>query len=143
MFTINHKSRTVGLQHKDSHFVVGFKSVRMARKVMYQLHPEPTLMVVRGDEIDLTTRIQAKGVDMNLVIDSSAALFIPKFEGSSSDPMNDGGYHLHNVSEVEFMTYPFTKMLGIILPYELIDENDKEFIFRTQLIKPSMGNLDS
>jgi hypothetical protein len=141
MFTIQRGNKTVGLMHKNHHFVIGFKSVTHARQVQYHLHPDPTLTLVRGDEIDLRSHLEKKGIkQMSLIIDTKATLFLPKFKGTSTDPMNDGGYHLNNILYNDFVTYPVTKMVGIIMPYDLVEETAEEFMFRSHLIEPSFNS---
>lgn len=138
MYTIQQKNKTIGMSHNERHYVVGFKSSKLARKVQYALHPEPKLILVRGTDIDLSKDLQNKGInDLSLIVDTEATLFMPKFKGSSEDPLNDGGYHLHNVLYKDFVTYPFTKMIGVIMPYDLLEENEEEFVFRSHVIEPS------
>jgi hypothetical protein len=50
--------------------------------------------------------------------------------------MNDGGFHLHQYSEDEFMRLPIEKQLGIIVPYDLQEESDEEFMFKAYVVEP-------
>jgi hypothetical protein len=63
-------------------------------------------------------------------------LFIPKCAGSIHDPMNDGGFHMDNVLESEFLLYPVTKNIGIVVPYKLEQEDSEEFMFKAYVIDP-------
>lgn len=114
-FTIQQGSKTIGIRHNEHHYVVGFASAVMARRVQYQLHPDPVITFFRNDE---------------------STIFIPKFCGSAMDPMNDGGYHLGQQDYNKFITFPFTKSVGVILPYHLIEESEEEFIFRCHVLDP-------
>ena len=129
MYTLQKGNKTLSLLHKGHHYVIGFKNIKQARNVQYKIDPEPTFTLHRGVEIDL-------GKPLNLILDTNATLSIPKYEGSPSDPMNDGFIHLNTVALDEFMTYPLTKMLGIITPFEIIEENTQEFVFLAHVLEP-------
>lgn len=140
MFTIQQKNKTVGMRHKDNHYIIGFNNVTQARKVQYAMHPEPRLILTRGDGLDIGSVLESlkpKGSNaVSIVIDTEATLFIPKFKGESTSPMNDGSFHMNTVPYDDFIAYPFTKMLGVIIPYDLVYEDDNEFTFRSQVIEP-------
>jgi len=136
VYTLKIKNKTVSLQYKKHHYIIGFKNVLFARKVHYSLHPEPKFTIVRDNDIDLSKHLSEEGYDISLNIDPNATLFIPKCVGTSLDPMNDVGIHLNKHSENEFLTYPITKHLGIIMPYKLYEENEDEFIFKSVVIDP-------
>ena len=116
MFTLQKGNKTLSLMHKGENYVIGFKKVTHARNVQYRIHPEPMFNLTRGAEIDVGTKLYEEGFGRtSLVLDPCAILEIPKYYGSPSDPMNDGFMHMNTVSTLDFMTYPLTKMLGIII----------------------------
>jgi hypothetical protein len=139
IYTINRGSKSIGFQHKQNHYVVGFKSVQLARNVQYWLHPEPSITIVRSDDIDLSSRLEEP--DMKFIIDPNATLFIPKYHGNPDDPMNDGGYHLGIDNLDKFILYPISKMLGIALPYRIIEENEDEFVCKCHVVEPTMSEV--
>lgn len=129
---INCKNKSVGFVNNHKHYVIGFRHSKIARKVMYDMHPEQKPYLLRDDPqilSDIKTGIE-------LTIDNSATLFIPKFKGSSTHPLNDGGFHLHNINYDDFIVYPITHSVGIVIPYVLIDENTEEFMYRSHVIDP-------
>lgn len=136
MFTLKQGNKTVGLVHKNNHYIIGFESFIKARKVQYNLHPNPEIMLVRGDTIDKHLYFG----DIDLKLDIDATLFLPKYKGSPNDPMNDGNYHLNSEIYNEFIVYPFFKNIGIILPTELKDEDENEFMFKAHVIEPSFNS---
>ena len=135
--TINQKSQSIGICINKKNFVVGFDNIKIARRVQYCMHPEPKLSLVRGEDIDMSDKFTENGINgVSLTLDVKSTLFIPKYKGSPADPMNDGGFHIQNHKQIEFMAYPLTKMIGIIIPYHLLDEDENEFMFRAHLIEP-------
>lgn len=129
MYTIKQGSKTVGFRYDKRHFIIGFNNPIVARKVQYGLHPEPKFTLVPDTKIDLSP-------DVDLLLDTKATLFIPKFEGSPSDPMNDGMFHLNKMSSVDFLSLPLISNVGVIMPYRLEEESSFEFIYKAQIIEP-------
>lgn len=132
MYLLKRGSKTLSMKYNDRHYIVGFKTVLMARKVHYSMHPEPKLVMVRDDNV-------THGItNININLDVNATLFIPKCKGNVLDPMNDGSFHLSKVSYDNFLLYPFANNIGIIMPYNLEDENEFEFMFKAHVIDPNM-----
>ena len=117
-YTIKQKSKTLGLCHDDKHYVVGFRNVITARSVQYFLHPDAKLSVWK--------------LPMQ---DPNGMLFIPKYSGAAFDPMNDGCFHMEQLSSEEFLKYP-SKMVGIIVPLDLVDEDEEQFVFDSFMVDP-------
>ena len=118
IYTIKQKNKSLGLCHEDKHYVVGFKNVITARSVQYFLHPEAKLSMEKNP-------LQAP----------NGLLFIPKHIGSPSDPMNDGGFHMEQLSFEEFIGYP-SHMVGIVMPVGLMEEDEQKFIFESYIVDP-------
>lgn len=136
MYTLKQGNKTVGIYHKNNHYIIGFESIINARKVQYNLHPNPEITLLRGETINKHIYF----CDINLKLDIDATLFLPKYKGSTTDPMNDGNYHLSTENYNEFIAFPFMKNIGIILPSELKDEDDDEFMFKANVIDPSFDS---
>ena len=135
-FTLKQGNKTLSMVQNQRHYVIGFKNALTARKVQYSMHPEPKLTLIRDTDIYLKDDFDAHGYDLSLTIDVKATLFIPKCVGSTLHPMNDGGFHMQQYNDNEFLLLPVEKQLGLILPYELQEENEDEFIFKTCVIDP-------
>lgn len=142
MYTIKQGNKTVSLTHKEKHYIIGFESVVHARKVQYSMHPMPEMVLLRNNNIDVRPSLNAIGLkNTSLVLDIGATLFIPKHKGDPLHPINDGCFHLGFEKYNEFITYPLTKSLGIVMPYELKDEDEHEFMFRSHVIEPTFNSL--
>jgi hypothetical protein len=53
--------------------------------------------------------------------------------------INKEACNIEIIPTSEFIMYPFTKNLGIVLIEELLDENPERFLFQSQVAEPS-GN---
>ena len=124
MFVLKNNSKTVGMIHKERSYVVGFKKALVCRNVLHSLHPDPKFTLIRGE------LLYEKGI----FFDTDSTLFIPKFQGKISNPLNDGGYHLDSMTDEYFYNMPFLKGVGIICPYLLLDEDSNEFIFKSHVV---------
>lgn len=148
MHVLKQGNKSVSLVDMQRHYVIGFQSPLMARKVHYNLHPDASerLRVERAESIDITRDITQRLEDLGVPfqgecvsIDTRALLFVPKVMSGGStatDPANDAGMHLSVVDFAEFMLYPFEHNLGVIMPYDLLHERPHEFIFRSHVIDP-------
>jgi hypothetical protein len=139
MYTIKQGSKTVGLSHRDKHYIIGFDNLATAKKVQYTMHPQPEITLLRGGGINIGPHLKQLGLNnTSLVLDIGGTLFIPKYKGSPS-PMNDGAYHLGLDKYDEFITYPLTKSIGIVLPYDLTQEDEDEYMFKAHVIEPTFN----
>ena len=148
-YILKRKNQTLGLteHHGDRlrHYVVGFKSVMLARKVHYTIHPDPIIRLERSDFIDITTEVNAgllsfglNAVSSNITIDVLSKLYIPKAEhpGGATAPLNDGGFHLEEQPLEELFMLPFDNNIGIILPTDIEYETPRNIIMSCQVIDP-------
>lgn len=131
--TIAKDYKTVGFYHRQKPYVIGFKNAHVARSVMYNMHPEPLFSLITSNPTKIVE--QQNGVE--LVIDSEATLFIPKAEYKIFTLPEHNLYYIDTVNYEEFVMYPYTKNLGVIIPYVLIDESDEELIYRSHVIDPT------
>lgn len=125
IYTLKQGFKTIGFVHQKQWYVIGFRTPHIARTVHYSMNPEPTFTLIRGNELNVR----------NITFDTTSTLFIPKFKGNVWEPLNDGGFHLGNMTEPEFYSLPL-KGMGIVMPYELLEESDIEFMFRSQVVDP-------
>jgi len=138
IYTICQGNKTVSVPHRKNHYVLGFKKPTEVRMVMHNLHPEPKFDIVRNSSINLSNDLNSAGFyDIEINMDVGATLFIPKLKGDSLDPLNDGGFHISNHTEEEFLMFPIQKNLGIIIPFYLQEENDDEYIYKVMVMDPS------
>ena len=134
--TIRRGNKTVSVrQSSGEDYVIGFRSPIYARNVLHNMHPEPRILLLRDANNDLGPELNLDE-DLVLNLDVSATLYVPKFAGNPLDPMNDGGFHVHQYTEDEFLMFPFHKNLGTVMPYLLLDETADEFVFKTLVMDP-------
>lgn len=123
MYTLKRGSKTVGFYSGNTSYVIGFKSVVHARSVQYSLNPNPKFMLLKSEPV----------FKDELVANMESTLFIPKCKGSALDPMNDIGLHLNKVELKDYYMLPH-KGVGILIGYDLVYEDQYDFIFRVHAI---------
>lgn len=131
MYTICRGNKTVSVKTDNKDYIIGFKNAYIARKVQYNMHPEPKIILLKSNTMSIEKE------NINIYIDNDASLFIQKLQGDYYNPINDGGYHMKNENLDNFMLFPFTNSIGIIIPYNLIDETNDEYIFKCIVLDPS------
>ena len=133
MYTIKQKNKTLSVSHNQKHYIIGFNNIITARKVHYNMHPEPKLVMIRDNKpINLMSKL-----DHSLTLEISSTLLIPKCHGDIWAPINDGMFHLLEMNEVEFYNLPLSKKLGIIVPYKLEEETNDDFMFKAYVLDPN------
>jgi hypothetical protein len=105
------------------------------------MNPRPILL--RDTNIDLHKDLFDGGYDMHLNLDVNSVLFIPKNKTDVMDPIYDGCIYMQELKEADFLHIPVSKQTGIVIPYELVDENDHEFMFKSYVIDPYEKQSDS
>lgn len=128
MYTICRGNKIISVRSNNKDYIIGFNKVIIAKKIQYNIHPEPKIILLRSNIQKI------KEGDLTLSIDNDATLFIEKHNGCALNPMNDGGYHINTVNINEFMLYPYSKNIGVVLPFNLIDESECEFIFKSIVV---------
>ena len=137
VFVIKQQNKHVSVRHNSRHYVIGFQTAFMARKVQYYIHPEPQIVVVKHNPfISLKNDLEQHGYELDLKMDTDVKLFIQKNNGSPLDPMNDGNFHFASHKISEFFDMPIKQNLGVIMPYMLEEEDEYEFMFRSCMIEP-------
>ncbi len=146
VYTLKQSSKTVGFYSNDTPYVLGFRNLMHARKVQYDMKPEPRFQIMRSDDVTIrddisihfasTIFIPKHSMPSDCDSGSTRPLFpkVPKRkESSRHDPMKDVGLHLHILKAIEFYGLP-QQGVGIIVPYELLDEDTSEFTFRAHIL---------
>jgi hypothetical protein len=132
MHSICRGSTTVSVKSNNINYVIGFKSLSYAKKVQYNIHPEPKIILLKSN----VQIVKNEELSIDITIDNEATLFIEKHLGDVMDPLNDGGFHISTTKINDFILYPNSKNIGIILPFDLLDETENEFIFKSFVIDP-------
>ena len=155
MYTIKRGSQTVGMT--DSHgrrFIIGFSNPSTARYVMTVMHPQPDISLKRSMQLNVSDEVNTGlgqmgvGADFlvsDLTLDLDAEVVIPKFvndekmDNFSSVMMADGGFHMSAVPSEDFLSYPFSHMVGIIIVTSTKNESKNNFVFSTMVVDPSFN----
>ena len=98
---------------------------------------DPKLILLRDTNID-------SGYDMHITLDVKATLFIPKNPHRCMDTIYDGMYTMETVDTCDFLKLPMfaSNPSGIVMPYELIDETDEEYMFQSYVLDPLQPMID-
>jgi hypothetical protein len=140
-------NKSLSLTYNQRHYVIGFQSTAMARKVHYNLHPDPEsrMRIERREHVDVTRDVKngLRELDVlfsaeSVTIDTRALLYMPKATNGSILVENDAGIHLSTMDYSDFIMYPFENNIGVIMPYDLLYETPFEFTFTSQVIDPSI-----
>lgn len=149
-FTIKRGGQTVGVEDEEArHYVIGFQNASIARAVQYSMSPEGKPRLEHGARVDVAGDVNVGltkiGVDeemqvASLVIDAQAVLHIPKFLGqggsdAADEALRDGGFHLATVASEDFLNFPFTHSLGIVIPVKLAEETPERFTFNAMVVE--------
>ena len=144
-YCIKQGNKCIGLRDQDKSYVIGFRSGIQARHVQYSMHPDPILEVRRVKPLlDVTQEVNEGLSELNvfktlkepIIIDPDAILRIQKAPDGLPQSMTDAGYHLATIEPEEFICMPFTHYVGIIIPHEIIEEDDKEIILQCDIVEP-------
>lgn len=134
MYMLRQGSKTIGVVDNSQHYVIAFNNIITARKVHYNIHPDPCIHLDRVNNLVIA---KSNILNLDLRICPNAQLKIPKVDGSVWDAKNDGSFHLHSVTGEEFVMYPFSRGIGVIIAHNLKDENNDSMMFDSILIEPS------
>jgi hypothetical protein len=152
----NNKSTILGLHDKNMKpFVIGFVNHDAAEYVQKHITSNPNCHLHRGIIHDVSRDVNVGLLEFgivenitNLCIDVDARLTIMKKpkagafgEQSASDKLADAlistGMTIDTMDYGDFLMYPLEKMIGVVMPFEVIDEDDYKIEFNSQVIDSS------
>lgn len=133
----------LGLNRQNKPYVIGFKHMPIAAKVLQHVDGEAKMELLSTDEVSFHEPI----TQTTLQIDSQATLFIPKLQTfgqthhhtTNKDPNKDPNQdlYLHSLPFEDFLMFPTQKQVGVIIPYVLVLEDNHEFVYTAHVINPS------
>lgn len=130
----------VGFQDKGRSYIVGFANMVHARGVCASLRVNPNIMMQRHYIEEITSELN-KGLrerDAELpqvpevTIDMSAQVRIPKAHANAPK----APYSISTISSEEFLVWPFTRNIGVVIPYEVYTEGTDFTVYLSQVIDP-------
>jgi CRISPR/Cas system-associated protein Csx1 len=126
---------------KSKPYVIGFIDKSLALHVSKNITIDPNCYILRGITHDISDDVNSglKSMGINEIIDDicidvNAKLTIMK--KPESDPVKTD-FFIETMDYGVFMMYPFEKMVGVILPNFIMDEDDHKMEFESQVIDPS------
>jgi hypothetical protein len=137
-----HNNNLLGFSHRAKNYVLGMPERRHAKllqKYISRYSIDNTLLLRHyvddvTDIINNGLRNVGRGdikVD-DVTIDVCATIVIPKTEKDkilSTD--------LQSVLFADFLMYPFSKQIGIALPYEVMEDSETKLVFQAQVVDPA------
>lgn len=142
--TVKHvkKKNLLGITDSMSNkpYVIGFPKHQMAQKLCSLLPADPSIIVQRMSNDNLTLDFNESLSDVGLehfrvdklTVDYGAKLVIPK--RTIGESMTD--YMVHNIESSDFLLYPFEKSIGIIIPQDYIRETKTNITYFAMIIDP-------
>lgn len=140
---INSKSSTVGLRHQGRSYVIGFTSTPQSgnhAKIVHDYLKADTSLRLRNVHLtniikdleiivpDLATAIETDKV----MLATNAMLLIEK--GHKNDK-----FHNQQISMEEFMLYPFSKNIGVVITNDITDIANNHIVFDVHIIAPAFS----
>jgi hypothetical protein len=138
----NHNRHFVGIVGSDCSYVIGFRQNQMAKYVHSVLPAEPDIAFIPAvyerthlPVLNSTHELKAFGIPNEAIsflnMDTHAKLIFPK--NPSTYPHH---YKLHDMEEKEYISLIYDKYVGIIMPYQLVEEDAKSITFLSHMISP-------
>lgn len=137
IYTLRHNSAAIGCIHKKTNFIVGFKSLNLARKIHYNLQcPDHGMHMMEGIR-------RLHNNELNIEFDVEATLFLPKSRNDRAtlNAIDDLGIYLDTMDITQFYNIPFKTMTGLIIPLLILDETEEEFVIRSHVLYPVPDDL--
>jgi hypothetical protein len=149
MFTIKTRNGSLlGCVTESKPYVIGFTNLKTVSKVSHILRIPPNITLKRKHIIDVTEEVKDGLVSMgieefafnNINIDVEALLSIEK--ASIFDcPEDFGTTQISLMDECDFLFMSFQHNIGLIIPFEELDENETQITFKASVIDPN-GDSD-
>lgn len=147
---INVKNRnTLSLKHASKLYIIGFPERAMAKQIMSTIDPFKPMSLHRRYAMDVALDVKKSLLQMNIpianvadtiTIDVDASVTIPKKEYNSDETEY---MSLTDVETIDFLMYPFSYNIGVIMPYDIEQEYHDKYIFRCSMVDPSTDVLFS
>jgi len=139
--------------HHVHQYVIGFEKSALSKKVIYNLPSKPVLELRRHYFEDINLEVKRGLMSMNIpitdipneiIIDTAALLTIPKvhpFErfgehDATHDATYDATYDVYTMDMVEFLLMPLEKNVGVVMPHQMLEDSETQYIFRSYVIEP-------
>lgn len=138
-------NKMLSFNHRAKHYVIGLqqrKHADMLKRIINKQNVD-NIMLLRHCIDDVSDEINkglaVLGMDEmsvnDVTVDVDATLIVPKKKLTSVyDVMPT------SVDEIlfeDFLMFPFNRHIGVALPYEILEDDEKQLVFLTQVIDPT------
>jgi hypothetical protein len=143
----NAKGNLLSVHHVHQ-YIIGFEKNAFRRRVLLDLPSKPVLELQRHYFEDINLEVKQGLMSLNIpitdipneiIIDTAALLTIPKvqpFERFGEEKEYDVTYSVFTMDMVEFLSLPFEKNVGIVMPHDMLEDSETQYIFRSYVIEP-------
>lgn len=119
-------------------YMIGIHNINLYAHMRRYIGEKPKLKIIKRayNNISMDINSHLKTNYKDVIIDTEAELqVIKQFENEYKFTYK---YDFRNdiISSEEFMMYPFTKYLGVIIPFEIKLEDDDTIIYKCNIIDP-------
>jgi hypothetical protein len=125
LHVLKQNNKHIVIKHRNIDYIIGFPNVIHARKVQYDMDIVPSFSFVRDT------------LSPSHDLDVKATLFIDKSPpGSNVSGLLDGNITMDTYKDRDFYELLLIENKGLIIPYDLKEEDNDEFMFRSFIIDP-------
>jgi hypothetical protein len=124
-------------------YLVGFPNLDIAHRVSRRIDANVPMILTRKYAEDVALDVKKSLMEMNIpianvadsiTIDVEASLEVPKSHVIS---VSKERMLVDNMDVFEFMMMPFTHNVGVVMPSELVLDNEDKYIFTCSVIDPT------
>ena len=131
MYVLRSGKHTVGFVDRKNAYVLGFFNQTHAFLVRKHLSFSPSFKFDRV-KVDVD-EVENPSTEVNMYLD--ATMTFAKVENPEQNNANSS-FTVSSVAFEDFLTLPFQNNTGVAMPYEILEENEKAYKFRVQIIDP-------
>ena len=135
---IKHDTSLLGFNHQYMNYIVGFQKRKHAKLVYKDINQSSIkdIRLVRSEPVNVGKEVSYNLVnkeEMDITIDMMATLIIPK---AGFKDVNDLKLEIIEIEFEEFLMYPFTHHIGVTYLEKIVENNQEQFIFSSQVVDP-------
>ncbi len=158
LYSLSNRGQLLGFHQNESTYVIGFVKKKDAFDVKRRKDNKfDGVYMQYGNRIDATTEVcmkilgligsdsekdkgKCKGTKKttfpySVTLDVEAKLYIPKLQKNSNTNLaRRPELIVKSINMNEFLMYPFEKQLGVVMPYEMVDETPNYYTYMAQVI---------
>lgn len=138
LYTLKYNKETVGLQYQDASYLLCFPLSKHAMMTRNSLRADKKniFLTKYHDYIGVERKykpieVKEQNMDIHLYTTKGHYLHVGK-----DTPDEASLCSLYATPFEDLLMYPIFHNIGLVLPFEVMDETDKEWVFSTEIVKP-------